>query len=112
MIDDDTKAGWMAVSTPTLAARFGWSDQYRALADESARARAPQRQLARAVQGYLHHVMSLTALARLRGIIESAMEVELMEAGLQPEAPRVRWVSPADLPQVEVDLSDLEEGRA
>jgi len=110
LIDDETKAGWMSVSTSALAARFGWTDQYQALADESGRTRAPQRLLARALQGYLDHVVSLSTVARLRGISDSAMEAELTEAGLQAEPAGVRWASPADLPPVEVDLSELEEG--
>lgn len=109
LIDDETKAAWMVLSTPALAARFGWTDQYRALADESNRTRAPQRLLARALQGYLDHVVSLRALASLRGVTEDALQTELAEAGLVPEAAEVRWATPAELPPVEVDLSDLEE---
>ena len=109
LIDEEMKATWMVLSTPALAARFGWTDQYRALADESNRTRAPQRLLARALQGYLHHVVSLRALARLRGVTEDALQTELAEAGLLPEAAEVRWATPADLPPVDVDLTDLVE---
>lgn len=109
LIDDERKAAWMSVTTPALAARFGWTDQYRALADESNRTRAPQRLLARAVQGYLDHVVSLRALARLRGVDEDALKVELAEGGLLAEPGDVPWATPADLPPVDVDLSDLEK---
>ncbi|HEU5001554.1 MAG TPA: ImmA/IrrE family metallo-endopeptidase [Actinomycetota bacterium] len=109
LIDGERKADWMSVSTPALAARFGWTDQYRALADEANRTRAPQRLLARAVQGYLEHVVSLRALARLRGVTEESLQADLLEAGLVPPAPEVRWAAPRDIPQVEFDLSGLEE---
>jgi len=97
------------VSTPALAARFGWSDQYRALQAESDRRRAPQRLLARAVQGYLDNVVSVQALATLRGLDAATVEAELQEAGLVPERFRVEWADPASLPEVDVDLSGLDE---
>jgi hypothetical protein len=30
-IDEATKRDWMTLSTPQLAARFGWTDQYQVL---------------------------------------------------------------------------------
>jgi hypothetical protein len=64
----------MRVTAPALAARFGWLDQYRALQAGSGRRRAPQRLLARAIQGYLENgerrtenVVSLQT-ATLRGL--------------------------------------------
>jgi hypothetical protein len=58
----------MRVTTPGLAARFGWSDQYRALQAGSDRRRAPQGLLTRAIRGYLENVVSLQTLATLRGM--------------------------------------------
>jgi len=109
LIGETTKQEWISIPTRSLATRFGWSDQYLALADESNRTRAPQRLLARAVRGYAENVVSLSALARLRGVAEAEVEAELAEAGIIPEPISVRWADPADLPPVEVDLSDLEE---
>lgn len=109
LIDEETKGVWMSVSTPTLAARFGWTDQYRSLSGQADQTRAPQRLLARAVQGYRAHVLSLAALARLRGVTEKTMGAELAEAGLLAEPAEVQWARPGELPQVEIDLSDLEE---
>jgi Zn-dependent peptidase ImmA (M78 family) len=110
-IDDRIKIEWMAISTPALAARFGWSDQYAALQDESDRQRAPQRLLARAIEGYVEGVVSLQTLATLRGVDASVIAVELEEAGLSIAQRTVSWAPSADLPEVEVDLSDLEEFR-
>ena len=50
-IDAAMKAEWMVLSTPRLAVRFGWSDQYDALQADSDRRRAPQQLLARAIRG-------------------------------------------------------------
>jgi Zn-dependent peptidase ImmA (M78 family) len=110
-IDDRTKSEWMAISTPTLAARFGWSDQYAALQDESDRKRAPQRLLARAVEGYVEGVVSLQTLATLRGADAAVVAAELDKAGLSVAQRTVAWTASADLPKVDVDLSDLEESR-
>ena len=104
-----TKEGWMRVTTPALAARFGWSDQYRALRAASDRRRAPQRLLARAVEGYLENVVSLQTLATLRGLNVTTVEVELREAGLVPKRTTVEWAGPASLPEVDLDLSELNE---
>lgn len=40
-IDVTTKQKWMSLSTPQLATRFGWSDQYQALQSDSDRTRPP-----------------------------------------------------------------------
>lgn len=107
LIDEATKEGWRQVTTPTLAARFGWIDQYRALQTESNRTLAPQRLLARATQGYLEEVVSIQTLARLRGVSAAEVEAELAEAGLVPAQRPPAWARPDELPEVEVDLSDL-----
>ena len=109
LVDAQTKAAWMSYSTPALATRFGWSDRYRALAGEADQTRAPQRLVARAVEGYLENVVSLAALARLRGVPESQVEEEMAAAGLHPSPVKTEWAQPGDLPTVDVDLSDLEE---
>jgi Zn-dependent peptidase ImmA (M78 family) len=108
-ISDATKDGWMRVTTPALAARFGWSDQYRALQADSDRRRAPQRLLTRAINGYLENVVSVQTLATLRGLDTATVEAELREAGLVPQRLAVEWADPASLPNVDVDLAELDE---
>jgi Zn-dependent peptidase ImmA (M78 family) len=83
-LDDVTKSEWMSVSTPRLAGRFGWSDQYHALQADSDRRRAPQRLLARAIRGYAEGVLSAQTIATLRGIPVEVAEAELREAGIEP----------------------------
>ncbi|GAA1381485.1 hypothetical protein GCM10009613_07470 [Pseudonocardia kongjuensis] len=115
LIDLDTKAAWMTMTTPVLAARHGWSDQYRALADESDRHRAPQRLLTRAIDGYLAGVVSVAAIARLRGLPADVVEQELRTAGLVPQdRGPVGWapahsVPVAGIAPAELD-ADLPEG--
>lgn len=108
-IDERLKNEWKVLTAPVLAARFGWSDQYRALQDESDRTRAPQRLLTRAVRGYLENVVSVQTLARLRGLDPEKVEAELDEAGLVPGKAPITWARATDLPEVDVDLSGLDD---
>lgn len=108
-IDEATKRAWMALTAPQLAARFGWSDQYRALQADSDQRRAPQRLLARAIKGYAEGVLSAQAIATLRGITLAAAEEELREAGVVANERPVVWADAADLPDVQVDLAALDE---
>jgi Zn-dependent peptidase ImmA (M78 family) len=72
-IDEAVKREWMTLSTPQLAARFGWTDQYQVLQATSDQRRAPQRLLARAITGYVEGVLPLQAIAPLRGISPDAL---------------------------------------
>jgi Zn-dependent peptidase ImmA (M78 family) len=108
-IDDDTKQEWMALTAPKLAARFGWSDQYRALRADSDQRRAPQRLLARAIKGYAEGVLSAQAIATIRGITLEAAEADLHEAGVVPVERPIAWADPAELPDMHVDLAALDE---
>lgn len=83
-IDDDRFEEWRRLYTPTLAARFGWTDQYRALQGESRQRRSPQRLLARAVAGYLAGVVAIETLASIRGVSVEALADEFEEAGIAP----------------------------
>lgn len=107
-IDDETKREWMALTAPKVAARFGWSDQYRALQTESDQRRAPQRLLARAIKGYAEGVLSAQAIATLRRITVGAAEADLREAGVVPTERPVSWADPAELPDVHVDMAALD----
>lgn len=108
-IDTSKKKLWMALTTPHLATRFGWSDQYESLAADSDRPRSPRRLLARATAGYEEGAVSAQAVATLRGITAEKAIAELTEAGVFPQAPPVPVISADDLPEVDVDLSDLDE---
>lgn len=108
-IDDDAKQEWMALTAPKLAARFGWSDQYRALQTHSDQRRAPQRLLARAIRGYAEGVLPAQAIATLRGITLEAAEADLREAGVVPVERPIAWADPTELPDVHVDLAALDE---
>jgi Zn-dependent peptidase ImmA (M78 family) len=108
-VDDDTKQELMALTAPQLAARFGWSDQYRALQADSDQRRAPQQLLARAIRGYAEGVLPAQAIATLRGITSEAAEADLREAGVVPAERPVVWADPTELPDVQVDLAALDE---
>ncbi|GIF73308.1 hypothetical protein Asi02nite_28260 [Asanoa siamensis] len=108
-IDAATKREWKQSTTPQLAVRFGWGDQYRALAADSDRRRAPQRLLARVVRGYAEGVLPAQTIATLRGISADEAARELKEAGVFPAEHPVRWADPAELPDVDVDLAALDE---
>ncbi|MEL7976602.1 ImmA/IrrE family metallo-endopeptidase [Isoptericola sp. F-RaC21] len=108
-IDAVAKKEWMALTTPQVAARFGWSDHYRALQADSLQRRAPQRLLERAINGYVAGVLSAQVIATLRGVSVDEVESEFALAGITPSPSQVAWSSAADLPDVDVDLSDLDE---
>jgi hypothetical protein len=99
----------MALTAPQLAARFGWSDQYRALQADSDQRRAPQQLLARAIKGYAEAVLPAQAIATLRGITREASEADLREAGVVPAERAVAWADPTELPDMHVDLAALDE---
>lgn len=113
-VDAGTKEQWMTISTPKLAARFGWTDQYKALQEQSDTRRAPQKLLARAIDGYVENVVSAQALATLRGMDAASVIRELTDQGIEPQAPTVVWEDLDDLPDVEFDDGDADgdEGSA
>jgi Zn-dependent peptidase ImmA (M78 family) len=111
-IEEAAKQEWMALSAPQLAARFGWIDQYQLLRVASDSRRAPQRLLARAITGYAEGVLSVQAIAGLRGVSPEAALAELGEAGVTPPEGQAAWADPAELPEVLVDLAALDEDLA
>jgi IrrE N-terminal-like domain len=108
-IDEATKQDWMILTAPQLAARFGWTDQYQLLQSSSDRRRAPQKLLARAINGYAEGVLPAQAVASLRGVTVDALQAELREAGVAPPERPIPWANPAELPDVDVDLAALGE---
>jgi hypothetical protein len=107
-VDQATKNAWMAMTAPALAARYGWIDQYRALQSVSMTHRAPQRLLTRATAGYAEGVVSLQAIARLRGVQPDTVEQDFAEAGIVQVEPEIEWSPASDLGGEPVDLSDLD----
>lgn len=108
-IDGPTKKKWMALRTPGLATRFGWSDQYHALQADSGHRRAPQQLLARAIRGYVEGVLSVQAIATLRGLTRQETEAELRAAGVAPTGQSATWTDHSELPEPDVDLTALNE---
>lgn len=106
-IDDDHQRTWGVMTAPSLAARFGWLDLYRALQQESRARRAPQRLLARATEGYIAGVVSLEAVARLRGTTPAQVAAEFAEAGIVPDQGPVAWAE-LERPAAVDDFSDLD----
>ena len=107
LIDTASKAEYMAYTTPQLASRHGWPDQYHALQAESDQHRAPQKLLARAVAGYVEGVVPVETIARLRGLPVEQIQHELDNAGIRPTEASIR--APAHLPVPHLDFSDLDE---
>lgn len=108
-IDIDTKQEWMTLSTPQLAVRFGWSDQYLALQTEADQRRAPQKLLARAIRGYAEGLLSAQAIATLRGVAVPVVEEELRLAGIVPIDRSIPWAEASQLPEIHVDWAALDE---
>ncbi|MFD4444551.1 ImmA/IrrE family metallo-endopeptidase [Nocardia sp. NPDC058519] len=102
------KAQLRVETTSRLAARFGWSDQYQAIQAESNRRRAPQRLLARAIAGYLQNAVPVQTIATLRGLDVVTVRKELTNAGLTPTELQPVWGDLADLPEVDLDLDELD----
>ncbi|MDN5764988.1 MAG: ImmA/IrrE family metallo-endopeptidase [Humibacillus sp.] len=111
-VDEVTKALWWNNTTPWLAGNHGWTPQYRAMQVESQTPRAPQRLLMRATRGYQEGILSLPALARLRGATPNVVEAELDEAGITVADPVVEWATPVARrasPDNFADLDALED---
>lgn len=85
-VDTRRHKDWSGLFTPTLAARFGWADQYKGLQAESRQRRAPQRLLARVIEGYVAGLVSLETVASVRGVATQDLAVEFEDAGIKPAA--------------------------
>ncbi|MGN2635215.1 ImmA/IrrE family metallo-endopeptidase [Nocardia takedensis] len=110
VICEETKEQWKSVSTPTLAAEFGWLDRYQSLSNASNSRRAPQRLLARAISGWMRNAVSIQTVATLRGLNATEVENELRQAGLRPveQTSAPRWSSASDLPEVSIDMEEFD----
>jgi Zn-dependent peptidase ImmA (M78 family) len=108
-VDAVLKDEFRSWSTPQLAVRFGWRDQYSVLQADSDQRRAPQRLLARAIRGYAEGVLPAQAIATLRGLPLDAVEAELRDAGVVATETPVPWSTADQLPNVDVDLSVFDD---
>lgn len=108
-VDASQKSAWLKISTPQLAARHGWGDQYKAWQAESRQTRAPRRLLARAVEGYAEGVLSVQAIARLRGMPANVVEEELAATNIVPRAHEIMRDDPQALSPHSVDLTFLDD---
>ena len=77
LIDKDTCADWCSLSTPYLAARYGWLSQYRSLVADSERPRAPQGLMARAVEGYRRGLLGIAEVALWYGQDTAELQEQL-----------------------------------
>lgn len=110
LVSASTKKSMMTETTPKLAARFGWSDHYRVLQQDSNTHRAPQRLLARAVEGYVEGVVSLATLARWRDESEETVLADLEAAGIFPVEGGMDVVTSSAFPDLSgFDFSELDE---
>ncbi|MEU2005826.1 ImmA/IrrE family metallo-endopeptidase [Rhodococcus sp. NPDC019627] len=105
-IGSATKDEWKQIATRTLATRFGWADQYRALQAESDQRRAPQKLLTRATTGYVENVVSAQTIATLRNMDVGEVENELRTDGIEPREAGIAWAAATDLPDSDIDLGD------
>lgn len=81
-ISNDECSTFSGFSAGRLATRYGWRNQYDAMATDSARPRAPQSLMARAAEGYRRGVLDANELARWYGTTPDTVREDLGE----PEA--------------------------
>ncbi|AII11483.1 ImmA/IrrE family metallo-endopeptidase [Rhodococcus opacus] len=109
-IDWETKELWMSCETaPRLAARFGWSDHYEALQEQSDKLRAPQKLIARLTAGYVDNVVSAQTIATVREMDAEDLVRRFRDDGIEPRELTIAWADAEDLPEVEVDFSDWDD---
>lgn len=108
-IPDSTKQKWRTLRTPQLATRFGWSEQYKMLQNDADQTRVPQRLLRRAIAGYQEGIVSAQTIAVLRNLTVQEVTDELEAAGVFPTSPTVSWMEPDELPDLGLDLADLDD---
>jgi Zn-dependent peptidase ImmA (M78 family) len=98
LIDAETLSDWSALSAGSLAARYGWLSQYQLMSAASARPRAPQTLMRRAVEGYRRGVVGIAELSTWYDLAPE----QLMEQLGPPDPRGDATVAPAD--------GDLEDG--
>jgi len=89
-ITTEQKDEWRE-SSQSLALRYGWIGDYRAMAAESSTPRPPQRLIENATEGYIRNLVSVQGLAALSGVAPDRQLSELEAAGIRPETIEVAW---------------------
>ena len=76
---------WGQIPTGTIAARFGWHTEYRALVGQSSKPRGPQSLMRRVIEGYRQGSVSAATIAKLSGDPKVAdTKAALAEDGITP----------------------------
>lgn len=84
-IDADTCKEWGQIATGTIAARFGWHQEYRALVEKSSKPRSPQSLMRRAMEGYRQGSVSSSTIAKLSGDSKATdTKAALADSGIVP----------------------------
>ena len=84
-IDAGTCKEWSRIATGTIAARFGWYREYRALVEQSSNPRGPQSLMRRVVEGYRQGCVSSSTIAKLSGDPRATdTQAALAESGIIP----------------------------
>lgn len=96
LIDPSRTAEWKPATSWSLATKFGWADQYRSLQNESDSPRAPQKLLARAIEGFRLGLVSAQFIANLRSLSVDVVEGELSAEGIVPPANDDLWTPAND----------------
>lgn len=91
VIDMDACLRWKSTSSAQLAARCGWLGQYTAQAAESQVERAPERLMARAIEGYRRGVIGLNEVALWYGKPPEDLRGELGEPLTAPSNQADDW---------------------
>lgn len=112
VIDADTVDQWKELTTPKIAARFGWLDHYEALQAQAHRPRAPQKLVSRLISGYIDNVVSAQTIATVLGQPVTTVIADLEEQGITPTPLTIEWAAAEDLPAVEPIDWDRDEDSA
>ncbi|MHA7295218.1 ImmA/IrrE family metallo-endopeptidase [Arthrobacter sp. HLT1-21] len=78
-------------SARSLALRYGWIGDYRAMAAESSTPRPPQRLIENTTEGYIRNLVSVQGLAAVSGVDPKVQLAELEQACIKPETIEVAW---------------------
>ncbi|MXP20159.1 ImmA/IrrE family metallo-endopeptidase [Gordonia sp. HNM0687] len=101
VIHADTVERWKVLTTPQVAARFGWLDHYETLQQQSDRPRAPQKLVSRLIAGYVDNVVSAQTIATVLGQRVAAVIANLEQQGIAAKPLTVEWGDSDDLPAMD-----------
>lgn len=77
-----------------LAARFGWSAEYKTWEQEAMRPRPPRRLLQRVLDAYVDGVVSVGAVAGIYGVGVEEAQALLEDDGIAPRPVEIAWFDP------------------